>query len=262
MTNHVPMRRLMSLVAVSLIAALVCSTRATAQSSRAPGSKRVLLITGEDYPGHKWKETAPVLKQLLAKDERLTIDVLDDLRRLPSTDLEPYAAVIIHFKNYDPLVPGRKGFEKLESFVRKGGGCVMVHFSCGAFEEFKADFVKLAGRVWFGIKPPAGRSQHDPRGKFTVHIDKLDHPITRGMSDFETVDELYTCLEGTTPITTLATAQSKRDGKPYPMAFVLPYGKGRVFQTVLGHDVTAFEADGPSTLIRRACAWAAGLTPK
>lgn len=229
--------------------------------STPPGVNRVLIVTGEDYPGHKWKETAPVLKEELEVDPRLRVSVLDDLKLLGTYKLSDYDAVVMHFKNYDPKVPGPEGLKNLEHFVRQGGGLVLVHFACGAFEESKDEFAKLAGRVWFGMKPPTGRKQHDPRGPFEVNIIDHDHPITKGMEDFTTTDELYTCLEGDTPITTLATATSKNDGKPYPMAFVHAYGKGRVFHTPLGHDVAAFRAAGAARLIRRGTAWAAGLDP-
>lgn len=223
--------------------------------------RRILLITGEDYPGHKWQETAPVLKSQIAKDTRLQVDVLDDLTQLGEKDLSGYAAVVLHFKNYDPKVPGRAGLDNLIRFVEGGGGVVLAHFACGAFEEFKGDFAKLAGRVWFGAKPPSGRAQHDRRGPFSVHIADEDHPVTAGMEDFEITDELYTCLEGETPIDVLATGTSQRDGKVYPLAFATSCGDGRVFHCVLGHDVVAFGSDGAGLLFRRGTAWAAGLAP-
>ena len=207
-------------------------------------TRRVLLVTGEDYPGHKWRETAPALLAELSKDPRLTVNVLADLKSLSTTRLSDYSAVVIHFKNYDPDVPGRAGYDNLTRYVEQGGGLMLVHFACGAFEQFKHDFEQLAGRVWFGMQPPEGRHQHDPHGRFTVNIAVPDHPITKGMSDFETVDELYTCLVGDTPITVVATAVSKVDGKTHPMAFVHDCGKGRVFHSVLGHDVEAFRRLG------------------
>jgi len=102
---------------------------------------------------------------------------------------------------------------------------------------------------------------HDPYGRFTVRIIDHEHPVTAGLGDFETVDELYTCLAGKTPIRVLATARSKVDGKDYPMAFVLNYGKGRVFHSPLGHDVRALANPDVARLFRRACAWVAGLEP-
>ena len=82
------------------------------------------------------------------------------------------------------------------------------------------------------------------------------------MADFETIDELYTCLTGDAPIHLLAHAKSKVDQKHHPQAFVRDYGKGRVFLTTLGHDVRAY-TNNPAVgeLLRRGCAWAAGIPP-
>jgi type 1 glutamine amidotransferase len=132
---------------------------------------------------------------------------------------------------------------------------VLVHFACGAFQGWP-EFAKIAGRAW----DPKLRG-HDPHGKFTVEIAKPDHPITRGLKPFETIDELYTCLAGDAPIEVLATAKSKVDQKDYPMAFVLRYGKGRVFHCVLGHDARALSGDAVQELYRRGTAWTVGLPP-
>jgi type 1 glutamine amidotransferase len=81
------------------------------------------------------------------------------------------------------------------------------------------------------------------------------------MTDFDTQDELYTCLIGDHPIEVLAQAKSKVDAKYYPMAFVSQYGKGRTFHCVLGHDAKALSVPAVQELHRRGCAWAAGLPP-
>jgi len=217
--------------------------------------KRVLLVTGEDHPAHKWPETSPVVKSLLAKDSRLHVTVLDDLTLLDKTELERYDAVVLHFKNYKPQVPGPQTHANLEAFVRRGGGLVLIHFACGAFQEWP-QFVQIAGRVW----NPKFRG-HDPRGPFRVDIAAAAHPITQGLKPFEPTDELYTCLDGDVPITVLATAVSKVDRKTYPMAFVLDCGKGRTFQLVLGHDVQAFRPPEVGELLRRGTAWTLRLKP-
>ncbi len=254
--------RLLSWFGCLVFAAVASSLTATARSDEPAAAKRILLITGEDYPGHKWRETAPVVLGILSADTRTTVDVLSDLKSLGAQDLTPYAAVVLHFKNYDPAVPGRAGLENLKHFVAGGGGVTLLHFACGAFEEFKDEFQPLAGRVWFGQTPPAGRHQHDPRGTFTLHIAATSHPITTGLSDFDTVDELYTCLEGDTAITPLVTAVSKVDQQTYPIAFVVTHGKGRVFHCVLGHDCEAFASPSVRTLVRRGCLWTANLPPQ
>lgn len=253
----IEMRRLGGLLALALLVAATAWCNGLPELTKAAAADsggRVLIVTGEDYPGHKWKQTTPVLKKQLEQDDRLQVEVLQDLSKLASVQLDDYDAVVLHFKNYDPDSPGRAGLESLSKYVEQGGGLVSVHFACGAFQEFKNDFEKLVGRVW----DPELRG-HDPRGKFRVDIVAGDHPVTQGMESFETDDELYTCLVGSEPITLLATAVSKVDGKTYPIAFSLTPGRGRVFHCVLGHDVAALENEGTGNLFRSGVAWASGL---
>ena len=217
-------------------------------------TRKVVIVTGIDYPGHKWKETAPVLAAELRKDPRLAVEVVETPEFLASDKLAGYDVAVLHFMNWETPDPGDKARQNLMDFARHGGGLVAVHFACGAFQGWP-EFEKLVGRVW----DPKLRG-HDPHGAFEVRITDANHPITRGLQSFETTDELYTCLAGQIPIRVLAASKSTVDGKDYPMAFVLQYGKGRVFHSPLGHDVQAF---GPAVgeLFRRGTAWAAGLAP-
>ncbi|OGV68269.1 MAG: hypothetical protein A2283_11820 [Lentisphaerae bacterium RIFOXYA12_FULL_48_11] len=220
------------------------------------GQKKILLVTGCDYPGHPWNLLEPILRDAVSKDQRMHVTVTEDPKFLASQDLKNYDAILLNYMNWKNPGPGPEAQEGLRKAVEKGAGLVMVHFTCGAFQDWP-EFVKVAGRVW----NPKFRG-HDPRGEFKVEIVDKQHSITAGMEDFLTFDELYTCLDGNEPIHVIAKATSKVDKKDYPMAFTREYGKGRVFQSVLGHDPKAFEPEAVRKLFRRACAWAAGLEPK
>lgn len=245
--------------AVLLAAALLGFAATRSYTPKRPSGAnpiRVLIVTGIDHPAHKWRETAPVIKDLLLKDRRLTVDILEDAYQLESANLSPYQVVLLHFQNWQKPGPGEKARTNLKQFVEKGGGLVSVHFACGAWHQEWPEFEKIIGRVWHGTGP--GKTQHDKRGKFQVEIVDKDHAITKGIGDFETEDELYTCLTGDAPIHLLAQARSNVDQKQHPQAFVREYGQGRVFLTTLGHDVTAY-TNNPAVgeLIRRGTAWAA-----
>lgn len=214
----------------------------------------VLIVTGDDL--HNWRQTTPVLARGLAEDTRLEVQVLEDPNRLADAGMQAYDVAVLHFKDKHYPAPGPEAREGLRRFVADGKGLVVVHFACGAWQGWP-EFVKIIGRVW----NPKLRG-HDPRGPFRVEITDPSHPITRGMQPFETTDELYTCLDGKTPIHLLAEAKSKVDGKMYPTAFVLTYGKGRVFHCALGHDVKALSTPQAMELFRRGAAWTAGLPPR
>ncbi len=219
----------------------------------AAGRKQALIVTGRDL--HNWKATTPVLQAALAADPRLAVTVTEDAKMLAAPELRTYDVIVLHYMNWQDPGPGAAAQEGLRQSVTNGTGLVLVHFACGAFQDWP-EFVKIAGRVW----DPKLRA-HDPRGKFQVSFTDRTHPITAGLPAFEADDELYTCLAGDTPIHLLATARSAVDQKDYPMAFVLQYGRGLVFHCVLGHDEKALSIPAVSQLFRRGCAWAASLPP-
>jgi len=221
-----------------------------------PGrTTRILIVTGQEHGAHNWRQTAPLLAEELSKDPRLLVDVSENAAILGSPEIAGYVAIVLNFMNPEPFDLGAKGRENLRAYVEGGKGLMLVHFACGAFQEWP-EFRGLVARVW----DPKLRG-HDPRGPFRVEITDVKHPITEGLKAFDAADELYTCLAGDKPIEVLAKATSKVDGKDYPMAFVAAAGKGRIFQCLLGHDVKAMRMPGVGELYRRGCAWVAGLPP-
>lgn len=237
-----------------LVAVAVVLWVAPLRAAEASGEKpvRVLIVTGQDYPGHPWRETTPVVRRQLEQDPLFVVRVVEDPHFLDSAALKSYDVVLLHFMNWETPSPGEIARRNLREYVEAGGGLVLIHFACGAWQDWPG-FVDLAGRVW----DPKLRG-HDPRGPFRVVPTTVDHPITSGLKAFDTDDELYTCLAGEVPVTVLATARSKVDGLDYPMAFVLEPGKGRVFHTPLGHDPKALEPAAVGELLRRGTRWAAG----
>ena len=75
-------------------------------------------------------------------------------------------------------------------------------------------------------------------------------------------DELYATLRGPGHnMTILATAHSdpanNGTGRDEPILMVLNYGKGRVFHTTMGHDVSAMSCVGFMVTLQRGTEWAA-----
>ncbi len=215
---------------------------------------QVLLVTGVDHPAHDWNKTTPTICELLEKDKQFAVRVIKDPNLLASAAVFDMDVVFLHFRNDKPLAQEEQVRANLAKFVEQGGGLVALHFACGAFGDWP-EFRNLVGKVW------DGKNTHDPRGPFTVEFTAAEHPITRGMSDFETDDELYIGLVGERPVQLLAAARSKLTGHDHPMAFAFQYGSGRVFQTPLGHDERAIRTPGTAELIRRGCLWVASVDP-
>ena len=91
----------------------------------AEGTK-VLLVTGNDYPGHLWRQTSPVLKKLLEEDSRLKVRIVEDPEALASPKLKQWDVVILHFMNWEVPGPGPQARENLREFVAGGKGMMMM----------------------------------------------------------------------------------------------------------------------------------------
>ena len=218
-------------------------------------AKRVLILTGDDFPGHLWRETGPEYARLLRTDPRLEVTISESPSLLGSSVLATYDAVFLDFKNYNNRLPTAEPlWRNFEQYIQNGGGLVIAHFGCGALQEWNG-YVKVSGRIW----DPQKRG-HDPYGEFVVRILQTGHPVTKGIPDFTTTDELYTCFAGDTKIDVLAEATSKVDRTSQPMAFVHTPGKGRVFNSPLGHNLGSLKARGVRDLYLKGTLWAAGLT--
>ena len=213
---------------------------------------KALILTGAQYPGHVWQDTTPAIEDALKRDARMQIDVSQQIEDLATDKIKAYDVLVLNYCNWEQ--PGlsdaaKAGFAK---YLQDGGGLVIVHFANGAFhfslpkaeDSDWPEYRNICRRVW----NHKGDSGHDKYGKFIVEIDDHEHPITKSLQPFETIDELYFRQAGDAPIHVLASARSQVTGQSEPMAFVYDYGKGRVLQTVLGHAAESLRTDGTAQL--------------
>jgi type 1 glutamine amidotransferase len=230
---------------------------------------RVLLVAGNDaHKWHNWEKTTPRIKDALQRDGRIRVEVTTDFEELGKRDLSAYQVILLNWCNWhDPRGASDKSKQAFARFVRDGGGLILVHFANGAFHPSlpKAEasdwpeYRKIVRRVWDhrkrGDKPPSG---HDAFGKFTVLVTTTKHTLTERLKRFEIVDELYYHQAGDETIEPLLAAESKVTKKIEPLAWAYTYGKGRVFQTLLGHSEKTYDAPEACEVLRRAAAWTAG----
>lgn len=225
---------------------------------------RVLILAGNAaHRWHNWERTTPALTALLERDPRVRVEVSHDLEDLGRKRLADYQVIVQNYCNWhDPKGVSARAKTAFIDFLRSGGGLVVVHFANGAFHSSLPgagasdwpEYRKIVRRVW----DHAGQSGHDAFGRFTVRVTAARHPITSGLTDFAVIDELYYRQAGNEPVEPLLTARSRVTGRDEPLAFAYSYGKGRVFQTLLGHSAQTYDTFEAREIVRRAVAWAAG----
>ena len=243
------------------------------QLAESPEKVRAVIVTGHQYPGHHWRETTPALEEALRKDPRLAVETVTDVEFLATPELQSADVVVLNYCNWEKAGLSEAAKTNFIKFLHSGGGLIIVHFANGAFHfslpgappsDWPEWRTQICRRVWdHTLDPKTGQmmSGHDGYGPFRVEIAAPNHPVTKGLSGFETRDELYFNQQGTEPIDVLATAHSKTTGRDEPIAFVYQYGAARVFQTFLGHDAPSLRSPGVAQLVRRATLWAAGADP-
>jgi type 1 glutamine amidotransferase len=244
------MRRAVSLLA--LVAVLTCVFCVAASAADAPAKIRVLLITGDDVGAHKWQETTPPTREALEKTGKFYVRVCEDPLILESENaLKQYD--VVAFMMYNKSVPmiSDQAQQNLLNFVKGGKGFYVQHMASASFADWE-EFGKLCGRKW--VMKVSG---HGARTPFEVKIVKKDHPITKGIDNFQVDDELYAKLQGSGPINVLAEAYSDWSKQTEPLVFTLDYGKGRTAYSTFGHDGKAVSDPNVSKIIARSVEWAA-----
>lgn len=268
-------------VAVLAVAAVL----AFAAVGRAADDKvRALIIDGQH--NHKWQETTPVVRDILLKTGRFTVDVLTaPAAKAPKEawdafkpDFSKYQVVVMNYHGTPWAEDINRAFEK---FVQDGGGLVFYHAAVFSFDKWE-NWNRMMGLGWrnakFGdrlaiddsgklVRQPRGEGPgagHGPAHPFEVMLRDREHPITKGMPEKwgQVKDELYHGQRGPAEnMHILATAFSAKDkggtGMHEPIAWVIPVGKGRVFVSLLGHDVPATTAPEAAALLARGVEWAA-----
>jgi hypothetical protein len=239
---------------------------------------RAMILTGQNTH-HDWEATTPVLADILS-DAGFHVDTAVS----PPPDVSLYGWRPF-FENHDVVVLnyngkawGERMQRRFETYVKNGGAVVVVHSSNNSFPEWGA-FNRITGLGgWRGRgesdgpyvyykdgelvrdTSPGSGGDHGPQRPFEVVARQPDHPIMRDLPSrwMHAEDELYATLRGPAEqMTVLSTAKSNLSDRHEPIEMVIRYGQGRVYHTVLGHDVKAMRCAGFQTLLQRGAEWAA-----
>jgi hypothetical protein len=270
---------------VSLLVLCTLSLAFAANTATAVEKLSVLLIDGQN--NHNWRATTPILKAFLEKSGRFTVDVVTTptAKKAPEAEWNQFRPA---FAKYDVILSNYNGElwpasvqKDLEKYLADGGGMVVVHAANNAFPQW-GEWNKMIGLGWRGngfgervtvddagnqVRTKKGKGPgagHGPQHDFSIIVRDRKHPVMEGVPAewLHAKDELYHGQRGPgLNMNILATAYSAKDKRGTetnePMVWWIPYGKGRVFTTVMGHAAYSMTCVGFRTIVNRGCEWAA-----
>lgn len=150
-------------------------------------------------------------------------------------------------------------------FVRvttSGKGVVALHHALAGYSDWDDYAELLGGRYLFkpmtleGRPHPASSYKHDVR--FRVRVADPHHPVTRGVSDYEVLDETYKdywVASGVKPLLTTDEPTSTP-----VVGWAKTNGLSRWVYLQGGHDRNAWEHPAYRKLVEQAIRWVAGQT--
>ncbi len=250
---------------------------------------KVLIVDG--FSNHDWQQTTKVTRHILGKAGLFEVFV----STAPSDfDNEKWAEWQPEFTDFDVVIQNTNNInrqewrwparveKKLEDYVRNGGGLYILHSANNAFAHWE-EYNRMIGLGWRkkeqGVALMIGEQQKvlqiaKGEGKNTFHGDRYDavikilnrHPIHKGFPNaWKTPNmELYKYARGPAEnLTVLSYSYDPVTRKSWPVEWVVNYGKGRVYNSSLGHlwkgEVypDSYRCIGYQTVLIRAVEWLA-----
>ncbi len=213
---------------------------------------RKILFTHGGWQGHEPKKFVDHLTPWL-KDSGAEVSVFDSLEPYTDKDLMNEIDLVMQIFTMSSINEDQeKGL--LEAVRENGTGMAGWHGGmCDAFRQ-NVEYQFMTGGQW--VSHPGGVIDYE------VNIVDDEDPVSRGLNDFPMKSEQY-YMHVDPNMKVLATTRFNGDHAPWidgcvmPVAWKKMYGKGRIFYTSVGHNLSHV-TDVPDAieLIKRGVRWA------
>lgn len=244
--------------AISIIFIAVCGATSHA-ADRIP----LLILDGQN--NHDWVATTKATKGALTFSGLFEIDVSttppggapQEAWAKWRPDFSKYRVVVSNYNGQMWPDEVKKAFVE---YIRGGGGAVIVHAANNAFPGW-AEYDQMIGLGWrdanysdrVTIDADSGKQIRTPKGEgpgaghgaqhaFVVTVRQPDHPIMKGLPArwMHATDELYHGQRGPGENMTIldsafSDTKTGGTGAHEPITWLIPFGKGKVVTTVMGH---------------------------
>jgi type 1 glutamine amidotransferase len=213
---------------------------------------RVLIVSG----GHGFKHQP-------------FYDVFDSIPSIIyDTLVQPQANMLIaspEINKYNVLVfydmPDSISAAQQEAYIRllkKGSRMIFLHHSLVSYQNWP-EFIKILGGQYHThpvvVNGDTLNASYEHDVNIPVKVENRKHPVTRGIPDFEIVDEVYDDVEILPQVKPLLSTTHPKSMRY--LAWVNRYGNSDVIYIQLGHGPSGYSNPNFRKLIRQAIEWSA-----
>ncbi len=172
--------------------------------------------------------------------------------QLGQADPKTFDAVVFYDMPKTITEAEKASYHKL---LKLGKGLVFLHHSLVSYPDWN-EFETIIGGKYYEEKnsPKTSTYQHDV--DFTVQIADTDHPVTRGISNFEIHDEVYGNTEVLPEVRPLLLADHPLSSKI--IGWTHQKENSRIVYIQPGHDKNGFENPAYRKLLQQAIRYVAG----
>ncbi len=206
---------------------------------------RTLILAGGEI--HDYQACGKEIHRILDADDRFEVTYIEnDLSVFADGTLETCDVLVFYYTAGELTAAQRDG---LLDWVAAGKGFVGVHSAADSFRNCPEYAAMIGGHFM----------THPHYRTYQVMIADPEHPVTKDLVDadppeFFVEDEMY--------VTSYAPrnhilAHALWKNTTVPVAWVKPWGKGKVFWLALGHDGHACQQNIFEKFLIRGTAWAA-----
>jgi type 1 glutamine amidotransferase len=215
--------------------------------------KAVIVTGGHGYDEKEFFEMCDSLKGI----EYVHADQKDDSELFEDISNWDYDVIVLY--NMSQRITQKRQENFIRLLKEDGIGLVAVHHCLAAFQDWP-EYKKIIGAKFYtkpmtedGVEYKVGSYKHDVN--FTVHVKDTEHPVTKGLKDFEIFDETYKGSVFQPDNKILLTTEEETSDEN--ICWVREYGKARVCYIQLGHGKDAYENKSYRRLLKQAIKWCA-----
>lgn len=219
----------------------------------AEGKIRLLVVTG----GHDF-ENEPFF-QMFKDNPDVTFRAVEHPKAhaLLQAEAAEDWDVLVLYDMYQPITEGTKA--DFLARLQQGKGLVVLHHAIANYQQWP-EYTKIIGARYYlekttvdGVEKARSIYKHDVN--FRVKVANADHPVTRGVKDFEIRDETYNLYDVYPDAQPLLMTDEPTSHKV--IGWAKAYGPAKIVYLQGGHDHFAYENPNFRQILQQAIRWTA-----